>query len=560
MTEKNIDCKSKVMKEGYMRSPQRSLLYALGLTKEEIERPLIGIVNSFNEVVPGHMHLRTVTEAVKAGVRLAGGTPLEFPAIAVCDGIAMGHVGMKYSLASRELIADSAETMALAHAFDALVFIPNCDKVVPGMLMAAARLDLPCVFVSGGPMLAGKLNGKVLDLNSNFEASGAYAAGKLDAAALEAIEQHACPTCGSCSGMFTANSMNCLTEVLGMGLAGNGTVAAVDSGRLRLAKQAGMQVMQLLAEDIRPHDIMTAAAFKNALIADMAMGCSTNTVLHLPAIAHEAGVELNLDMINELSEVTPHLCKLAPAGEHHIEDLHAAGGMRALMAELAKLDLLDTTAMTVTGKTLGENIKGACVLDGNVIRNKETAYSQKGGLKILKGNLAVDGAVVKRAAVALEMMVHSGPARVFDGEEEAVEAITGGQIKAGDVVVIRYEGPKGGPGMREMLTPTSAIQGMGLGECVALITDGRFSGATRGAAIGHVSPEAAEGGLIGLVEDGDIIEIDINEGRLNLAVADEVLAERKAAWNQPEPKIKKGYLAKYAKRVTSASTGAVTVR
>ena len=560
MTEKNIDMKSNVMKEGYMRSPQRSLLYALGLTKEEIERPLIGIVNSFNEVVPGHMHLRTVTEAVKAGVRLAGGTPLEFPAIAVCDGIAMGHVGMKYSLASRELIADSAETMALAHAFDALVFIPNCDKIVPGMLMAAARLDLPCIFVSGGPMLAGKLNGKVLDLNSNFEASGAFAAGKLDAAALEAIEQHACPTCGSCSGMFTANSMNCLTEVLGMGLAGNGTVAAVDSGRLRLAKQAGMQVMQLLAEDIRPHDIMTAAAFKNALIADMAMGCSTNTVLHLPAIAHEAGVELNLDMINELSEVTPHLCKLAPAGEHHIEDLQAAGGMRALMAELAKLNLLDTTAMTVTGKTLGENIKGACVLDGNVIRSQETAYSQKGGLKILKGNLAVDGAVVKRAAVAPEMMVHSGPARVFDGEEEAVEAITGGQIKAGDVVVIRYEGPKGGPGMREMLTPTSAIQGMGLGECVALITDGRFSGATRGAAIGHVSPEAAEGGLIGLVEDGDIIEIDINEGRLNLAVADDVLAARKAAWVQPEPKIKKGYLAKYAKRVTSASTGAVTVR
>ncbi len=560
MTVKNIDLKSKVMKEGYMRSPQRSLLYALGLTKEEIERPLIGIVNSFNEVVPGHMHLRTVTEAVKAGVRLAGGTPLEFPAIAVCDGIAMGHVGMKYSLASRELIADSAETVALAHAFDALVFIPNCDKIVPGMLMAAARLDLPCIFVSGGPMLAGKLNGKVLDLNSNFEASGAFAAGKLDAAALEAIEQHACPTCGSCSGMFTANSMNCLTEVLGMGLAGNGTVAAVDSGRLRLAKQAGMQVMQLLAEDIRPHDIMTAAAFKNALIADMAMGCSTNTVLHLPAIAHEAGVELNLDMINELSEVTPHLCKLAPAGEHHIEDLHAAGGMRALMAELVKLNLLDTTAMTVTGKTLGENVQGACVLDGNVIRSQATAYSQKGGLKILKGNLAVDGAVVKRAAVAPEMMTHSGPARVFDSEEEAVDAITGGQIKAGDVVVIRYEGPKGGPGMREMLTPTSAIQGMGLGECVALITDGRFSGATRGAAIGHVSPEAAEGGLIGLVEDGDTIEIDINEGRLNLAVSDEVLAERKAAWTQPEPKIKKGYLAKYAKRVTSASTGAVTVR
>lgn len=555
-----MEQKSKVMKDGYMRSPQRSLLYALGLTPDEIDRPLVGIVNSFNEVVPGHMHLRSICDAVKAGVRLAGGTPLEFPAIAVCDGIAMGHVGMKYSLASRELIADSAETMALAHAFDALVFIPNCDKVVPGMLMAAARLDLPCIFVSGGPMLAGKLNGRVLDLNSNFEASGAFAAGKIDAAELMAIEQNACPTCGSCSGMFTANSMNCLTEVLGMGLAGNGTVAAVDSGRLRLAKQAGMQVMKLLEADIRPHDIMTAAAFKNALTADMAMGCSTNTVLHLPAIAHEAGVELNLDMVNELSEVTPHLCKLAPAGEHHIEDLHAAGGMAALMAELAELSLLDTSVMTVTGKTMAENIKGAKILDGNVIRSKDTAYSQKGGLKILRGNLAPDGAVVKRAAVAPEMMIHNGPARVFDGEEEAVEAITGGKIKAGDVVVIRYEGPKGGPGMREMLTPTSAIQGMGLGESVALITDGRFSGATRGAAIGHVSPEAAEGGLIGLVEEGDEIEIDINSGRLNLNVADDVLQKRRAAWQQPEPKIKKGYLAKYAQRVTSASTGAVTVR
>ncbi len=555
-----MEQKSKIMKEGYMRSPQRSLLYALGLTPEEIDRPLVGIVNSFNEVVPGHMHLRGICDAVKAGVRLAGGTPLEFPAIAVCDGIAMGHVGMKYSLASRELIADSAETMALAHAFDALVFIPNCDKIVPGMLMAAARLDLPCIFVSGGPMLAGKLAGKVLDLNSNFEASGAFAAGKIDAAELMAIEQNACPTCGSCSGMFTANSMNCLTEVLGMGLAGNGTVAAVDSGRLRLAKQAGMQVMKLLEADIRPHDIMTAAAFKNALTADMAMGCSTNTVLHLPAIAHEAGVELNLDMVNELSEVTPHLCKLAPAGEHHIEDLQAAGGMTALMAELAELGLLDTTVMTVTGKTMAENIKGAKVLDANVIRSKENAYSQKGGLKILRGNLAPDGAVVKRAAVAPEMMTHTGPARVFDGEEEAVEAITGGKIKAGDVVVIRYEGPKGGPGMREMLTPTSAIQGMGLGESVALITDGRFSGATRGAAIGHVSPEAAEGGLIGLVEEGDEIEIDINAGRLNLNVAEDVLQKRRAAWQQPEPKIKKGYLAKYAQRVTSASTGAVTVR
>ncbi len=419
MVEIKTDLKSCEMKEGYMRSPQRSLLYALGLTPEEINRPLVGIVNSFNEVVPGHMHLRQVAEAVKAGVRLAGGTPLEFPAIAVCDGIAMGHVGMKYSLASRELIADSAETMALAHAFDALVFIPNCDKIVPGMLMAAARLDLPCVFVSGGPMLAGKLNGRTLDLNSNFEASGAFAAGKIDQAELDAIEQNACPTCGSCSGMFTANSMNCLSEVLGMALPGNGTVAAVDSGRLRLAKQAGMQVMRLLEADLRPHDIMTAAAFKNALIADMAMGCSTNTVLHLPAIAHEAGVPLDLDMINEISEVTPHLCKLAPAGEHHIEDLQAAGGMSALLAELAKQGLLDTTTKTVTGQTLGENIQNAKVLLPDVIRNAETAYSQKGGLKILRGNLALDGAVVKRAAVAPEMLVHSGPARVFDGEEEA---------------------------------------------------------------------------------------------------------------------------------------------
>ncbi len=560
MVEIKTDLKSCEMKEGYMRSPQRSLLYALGLTPEEINRPLVGIVNSFNEVVPGHMHLRQIAEAVKAGVRLAGGTPLEFPAIAVCDGIAMGHVGMKYSLASRELIADSAETMALAHAFDALVFIPNCDKIVPGMLMAAARLDLPCVFVSGGPMLAGKLHGKTLDLNSNFEASGAFAAGKLTQAELDAIEQNACPTCGSCSGMFTANSMNCLSEVLGMALPGNGTVAAVDSGRLRLAKQAGMQVMRLLEQDIRPHAIMTAAAFKNALIADMAMGCSTNTVLHLPAIAHEAGVSLDLDMINEISEVTPHLCKLAPAGEHHIEDLQAAGGMSALLAVLAGQGLLDTNTVTVTGHTLGENIQNARVLLPEVIRDKDTAYSQKGGLKILRGNLAVDGAVVKRAAVAPEMLVHSGPARVFDSEDDAVAAITGGQIKAGDVVVIRYEGPKGGPGMREMLTPTSAIQGMGLGESVALITDGRFSGATRGAAIGHVSPEAAEGGLIGLVQEGDLIEIDINAGRLTLAVDAAELDKRRASWQQPEPKIKKGYLAKYAQRVTSAATGAVTVR
>ncbi len=552
--------KSDNVTKGIEKAPMRSLFYAMGYTKEELERPLIAVVSAHSEIIPGHINLDKITDAVKAGVRMAGGTPIMVPAIGVCDGIAMGHVGMKYSLASRELIADSAETMALAHAFDALVFIPNCDKIVPGMLMAAARLDLPCVFVSGGPMLAGKLNGRTLDLNSNFEASGAFAAGKIDQAELDAIEQNACPTCGSCSGMFTANSMNCLSEVLGMALPGNGTVAAVDSGRLRLAKQAGMQVMRLLEADLRPHDIMTAAAFKNALIADMAMGCSTNTVLHLPAIAHEAGVPLDLDMINEISEVTPHLCKLAPAGEHHIEDLQAAGGMSALLAELAKQGLLDTTTKTVTGQTLGENIQNAKVLLPDVIRNAETAYSQKGGLKILRGNLALDGAVVKRAAVAPEMLVHSGPARVFDGEEEAVAAITGGQIKAGDVVVIRYEGPKGGPGMREMLTPTSAIQGMGLGESVALITDGRFSGATRGAAIGHVSPEAAEGGLIGLVQEGDRIEIDINAGSLQLAVPEAELAERRAAWVQPEPKIKKGYLAKYAQRVTSAATGAVTVR
>lgn len=551
---------SQVMKSGYMRAPQRSLLYALGLTTEEIEKPLIGIVNSFNEVVPGHINLRQVADAVKAGVRIAGGTPLEFPAIAVCDGIAMGHTGMKYSLASRELIADSVETMALAHAFDALVLIPNCDKVVPGMLMAAARLDIPCILVSGGPMLAGKYKGQVLDLNSTFEASGAFAAGKIDACELDAIEKNCCPGCGSCSGMFTANSMNCLTEVLGMGLTGNGTVPAVDSGRMRLAKEAGMKIMELWENDIRPSKIMTAAAFKNAMIADMAMGCSTNTVLHLPAIAHEAGVEMNLDMINEISEYTPHLCKLAPAGFHHIEDLNAAGGISALLKELDKLELLDTTVQTATGKTMAENIANAGTLDGDVIRNAETAYSQKGGLKILRGNLALDGGVVKRAAVAPEMMVHSGPARVFDCEDDAVDAIMGGKIVAGDVVVIRYEGPKGGPGMREMLTPTSAIQGIGLGESVALITDGRFSGATRGAAIGHVSPEAAEGGIIGLVYEGDIIDIDINAGKLELKVSDEELAKRKETLVIPEPRIKKGYLAKYAQRVTSASTGAVTIR
>lgn len=553
--------KSNIMKDGYMRAPQRSLLYALGLTKEEIERPLIGIVNSFNEIVPGHVHLRQITEAVKAGVRHAGGTPIEFPAIAVCDGIAMGHEGMKFSLASRELIADSAETMAMAHAFDALVFIPNCDKIVPGMLMAAARLDLPCVFVSGGPMLAGRSNSdEVLDLNSLFEASGAYSAGKIDAETLETIEQQACPGCGSCSGMFTANSMNCMTEILGLALPGNGTIPAVSAARIRLAKHAGMQVMEMLQKDIRPSQMLTASGFRNALVADNALGCSTNTVLHLPAIAHEAGVEINLDLINEIGAITPHLCKLAPAGHHHVEDLNAAGGLSAMLKELDRLGLIDTSILTVTGKTIKENIAHAKILNDDVIRSKETAYSQNGSLAILRGNLAPDGAVVKKAAVAPEMLQHTGPARVFNCEEDAVEAITNGKIKAGDVVVIRYEGPKGGPGMREMLTPTSAIQGIGLGASVALITDGRFSGATRGAAIGHVSPEAAEGGLIGLVEEGDTIIVDIEGGKLELAVAEEILAKRKAAWVCPPPKVTKGYLAKYAQRVTSASTGAITIK
>ncbi len=554
------ETRSNVMKKGPMRAAQRSLLYALGLTKEEIDRPLIGVVNSFNEVVPGHMHLRQIAEAVKAGVRLAGGTPLEFPAIAVCDGIAMGHEGMKFSLASRELIADSAEAMAMGHAFDALVFIPNCDKVVPGMLMAAARMDLPSIFISGGPMLTGTYKGKTLDLNSTFEAAAAFAADKITEEELESYEEHSCPGCGSCSGMFTANSMNCMTEVLGLGLPGNGTIPAVDSGRLRLAKHAGMKIMELLEKDIRPSHMLTEEGFRNAITVDMALGCSTNTILHLPAIAYEAGITLNLDMINEIGEVTPHLCKLAPAGDYHIQDLELAGGLPAVMAELAKNGLLDTGIMTVTGNTIAENIKNAKNKNTDVIHTKETAYSQKGGLKVMRGNLAVDGAIVKRAAVAPEMMVHSGPARVFNGEVEAVDAIMGGKIVAGDVVVIRYEGPKGGPGMREMLTPTSAIQGIGLGGSVALITDGRFSGATRGAAIGHVSPEAAEGGVIALVEEGDTINIDIAEGKLELDVPEAVLAKRREKWAAPEPRVTKGYLAKYAKRVTSASTGAVTVR
>ncbi|MCR6544360.1 dihydroxy-acid dehydratase [Dehalobacterium formicoaceticum] len=552
--------RSDQMKTGLEKSPHRSLLKALGLTNEEMNRPMIGVVNSFNEVVPGHMHLRNISEAVKTGVRIAGGTPLEFPAIAVCDGIAMGHQGMKYSLASRELIADSIEVMALAHAFDALVFIPNCDKVVPGMLMAAARINIPSIFVSGGPMMTGRLRGKELDLNSAFEAVGAVRAGKMTDEELEEIENNCCPGCGSCSGMFTANSMNCLTEVLGMGLPGNGTIPAVQSARIRLAKQAGMRIMELLEMDLKPAQMMTDKGFHNALTVDMALGCSTNTILHLPAIAYEAGVKLNLDLVNEISERTPHLCKLAPAGFHHIQDLHEAGGLPALLAELASHGLIHTDVPTVTGKTMGENIKGKKILNPDVIHSKETAYSDKGGLAVLRGNLAPDGAVVKKAAVAPEMMQHQGPARVFNSEEEASKAIYGGKINPGDVIVIRYEGPKGGPGMREMLAPTSAIQGMGLGAAVALITDGRFSGATRGAAIGHVSPEAAEGGLIGLVEEGDLIRIDIPGGKLELVLDEAIIEKRRSAWVKPEPKITTGYLAKYSQRVTSAATGAVIVR
>ncbi|MDO4541749.1 MAG: dihydroxy-acid dehydratase, partial [Bacillota bacterium] len=506
---------------------------------------------------PGHIHLDKVAEAVKTGVRMAGGTPILVPAIGVCDGIAMGHTGMKYSLASRELIADSVEVMATAHCMDGLVFIPNCDKIVPGMLMAAARLNIPAVFVSGGPMLPGKHNGKTLDLNSSFEAMGAYAAGKIDKEELCAVEDNCCPGCGSCSGMFTANSMNCITEVLGMGLPGNGTIPAVHSGRLRLAKKAGIRVMEMVAKNICPLDIMTPEVFSNALTVDMALGCSTNTVLHLPAIAYEAGVKLDLETVNRVSMKTPHLCKLAPAGEHHIDQLDAAGGIPAVMSRLAQKDLLYLEGITVTGKTLKENLEGVKVLDDEIIRPLESPYSERGGLAILYGNLAKDGAVVKQAAVAESMLVHEGPARVFDAEEEAVEALYGGKIKSGDVIVIRYEGPKGGPGMREMLTPTSAVQGMGLGESVALLTDGRFSGATRGAAIGHVSPEAAEGGLIGLVEEGDIISIDIPQHKLELKVDESILAERRQKWQKPEPKISKGYLGKYAKRVTSASTGAI---
>ena len=544
--------------KGVDRAPNRSLFAALGLTPEEQARPLVGIVCSKNEIVPGHMNLDKISEAVKAGVRMAGGTPIEFPAIAVCDGIAMGHIGMKYSLVTRDLIADSTECMAIAHQFDALVMIPNCDKNVPGPLMAAARINVPTIFVSGGPMLAGHLSsGKRTCLSDMFEAVGAYHAGTLDEDGVEEYIENACPSCGSCSGMYTANSMNCLTEAIGMGLRGNGTIPAPYSARIRLAKQAGMQVMELLKQNIRPRDIMTAEAFHNAEIIDMALGCSTNTMLHLPAIAHECGIDIDLNMVNEANAKTPNLCHLAPAGPTFMEDLDRAGGVYAVMKELADAGLIRTDLITCTGKTVGENIANARNLDPETIRPIDNPYMSTGGIAVLFGNLAPNGCVVKQSAVAPEMMRHSGPARVFNSEEEAISVIYAGGIQPGDVVVIRYEGPKGGPGMREMLNPTSAICGMGLGESVALITDGRFSGATRGAAIGHVSPEAAAGGTIGLVEEGDLISIDIPAHRVHLEVSDDVLAERKAKLVMPEPKVKTGYLARYASLVTSADKGAV---
>ncbi|MDO5153491.1 MAG: dihydroxy-acid dehydratase [Eubacteriales bacterium] len=541
---------------GPQNAPHRSLYHALGLTKEEQQRPLIGIVSSYNEIVPGHMNLDKIVEAVKLGVAMAGGTPIVFPAIAVCDGIAMGHEGMKYSLVTRDLIADSTEAMARAHGFDGLVMVPNCDKNVPGLLMAAARVNIPTIFVSGGPMLAGRVNGKKTSLSSMFEAVGAFSAGKIDEAQLTVCEENTCPTCGSCSGMYTANSMNCLTEVLGMGLRGNGTIPAVYSARIELAKHAGMQVMELVRKNIRPRDIMTASAIRNALTADMALGCSTNSMLHLPAIANECGVEFNLDMANEISAVTPNLCHLAPAGPTYMEDLNEAGGVYAVLKELTKRNLLDTSVMTVTGKTLGENIASAVNRDTSVIRPVENPYSPTGGIAVLHGNLAPEGSVVKRSAVLPEMLVHEGPARVFECEEDAQAAINSGKIQPGDVVVIRYEGPKGGPGMREMLNPTSAIMGMGLGNSVALITDGRFSGATRGACIGHVSPEAASGGPIGVVRDGDIISIDIPSNRLELKISDAELEQRMAAF-APKKKELSGYLKRYAALVSSGAKGAI---
>lgn len=549
--------RSDAVTKGMQQAPHRSLFHALGLTEEEMNQPLVGIVSSYNEIVPGHMNLDKIVEAVKLGVSMAGGTPIVFPAVAVCDGIAMGHIGMKYSLVTRDLIADSTEAMAMAHQFDALVMVPNCDKNVPGLLMAAARVNIPTVFVSGGPMLAGRVKGEKRSLSSMFEAVGSYAAGTMTEADVKEFENKVCPTCGSCSGMYTANSMNCLTEVLGMGLPGNGTIPAVYSERIRLAKKAGMQVMEMLKQNIRPCDIMTEKAFMNALAVDMALGCSTNSMLHLPAIAHEAGVELNVDIANEVSARTPNLCHLAPAGPTYMEDLNEAGGVYAVMNELSKKNLLNLDCMTVTGKTVGENIASCSNRNPEVIRPVENPYSTTGGIAILKGNLAPDSGVVKRSAVAPEMLVHEGPARVFDCEEDAINAIKGGRIVAGDVVVIRYEGPKGGPGMREMLNPTSAIAGMGLGSSVALITDGRFSGASRGASIGHVSPEAAVGGPIALVREGDIIRIDIPKNRLDVDISAEEMEKRRVEWQPKEPKVTTGYLARYASMVTSGNRGAI---
>ena len=547
---------SETLKFGTQNAPHRALYHALGLTDEEMERPLVGIVSSYNEIVPGHMNIDKIVDAVKLGVAMAGGTPIVFPAIAVCDGIAMGHTGMKYSLVTRDLIADSTEAMALAHSFDALVMVPNCDKNVPGLLMAAARLNIPTVFVSGGPMLAGRVNGAKTSLSSMFEAVGEYGAGKITEEKLREYECKTCPTCGSCSGMYTANSMNCLTEALGMGLRGNGTVPAVYSARIELAKHAGMAVMDVLKKNIRPRDVMTVEAFMNALTVDMALGCSTNSMLHLPAIAHECGIEINLDIANKISEKTPNLCHLAPAGRTYIEDLDEAGGVYAVMNELSKKNLLNLDCITVTGKTVGENIEECINLDPDVIRPVENPYSETGGIAVLRGNLAPDGSVVKRSAVLPEMLVHEGPARVFDCEEDAQAAINAGKIKSGDVVVIRYEGPKGGPGMREMLNPTSAIMGMGLGSSVALVTDGRFSGATRGACIGHVSPEAASGGMIGVVEEGDIISINIPENKLELKVDEKILEERMKNF-VPKKKELSGYLKRYAALVSSGAEGAI---
>ena len=549
--------RSDKMKKGLEKAPHRSLFKAMGYIAREIEQPIVGIVNSANEIIPGHIHLDIIADAVKAGVRMAGGTPIEFPTIGVCDGIAMNHEGMKYSLASRELIADSIEVMAMAHPFDGLVLIPNCDKIIPGMLMAALRLNIPAIVVSGGPMLAGRLGGRKVDLITVFEGVGGVKSGRMTEDELLLLEDNACPGCGSCSGMFTANSMNCLTEALGLGLPGNGTIPAVYAARQRLAKQAGMQIMELVRKDIKPRDIATPAAFKNAIAVDMALGCSTNTVLHVPAIAHEAQVDLNLTVFNEMSKKTPHICSLSPGGPHHLEDLNAAGGIPAVMAQLLKTGLINGNCRTVTGKKVKENLKGAEVLNPDVIRPLAQPYHREGGIAILRGNLAPDGAVVKQSAVAPEMLRSSGTAKVFDSEEEAVAAILGNRIKRGNVVVIRYEGPKGGPGMREMLTPTSAIAGMGLDKDVSLITDGRFSGGTRGAAIGHISPEAAEGGLIGLIKDGDVIEIDIPGKKINLNVSAADIARRKKNWRQPAPKVTSGYAYRYSQMVTSASTGAV---